>query len=149
VNGSASDRPVLFAYDGSDFAKAAIEVAGRELPAGRPAIVITVWQPLEAIPFGGLAAAGTNEEVDKGVEEQAMQVAEEGAELAKAAGFDAKPLTERGTPTWRSIIDAADEKDASLIVLGSHGRTGIKELMLGSVAGAVASHTKRAVLIAH
>ena len=149
MNGSASDRPVLFAYDGSDFAKAAIEVAARELPAGRPAIVITVWQPLEAIPFGGLAAAGTNEEVDKGVEEQAMQVAEEGAELAKATGFDAKPLTERGTPTWRSIVDAADEKDASLIVLGSHGRTGIMELMLGSVAGAVASHTKRAVLIAH
>jgi nucleotide-binding universal stress UspA family protein len=149
VNGSASDRPVLFAYDGSDFAKAAIEVAGRELAAGRAAIVITVWQPLEAIPNGGIAAAGTNEEVDRGVAEQAMEVAEEGVELAKAAGFDATPLTERGTPTWRLIVDAADEKDASLIVLGSHGRTGIKELMLGSVAGAVASHSKRAVLIAH
>jgi nucleotide-binding universal stress UspA family protein len=147
VNGSASDRPVLFAYDGSDFAKAAIEVAGRQLGSGRPAIVLTVWQPLEAVPFSGVA--GTNQEIDDGFAEQAMQVAEEGAELAKAAGFDARPLTERGTPTWRSIVDAADEKDASLIVLGSHGRTGIMELMLGSVAGAVASHTKRAVLIAH
>lgn len=149
MNASASDRPVLFAYDGSSFAKSAIEVAGRELGSGRPAIVLTVWQPLEAIPFGGVAAAGTNEEVDKGVAEQATGVAEEGAELAKAAGFDAEALIERGTPTWQLIVEAADEKDASVIVLGSHGRTGIKELMLGSVAGAVASHSKRAVLISH
>jgi nucleotide-binding universal stress UspA family protein len=149
VHASASDRPVLFAYDGSDFAKSAIEVAGRELGPGRPAIVITIWQPLESIPFGGIAAAGTNEEVDKGVAAQAAQVAEEGAELAKAAGFDARPQTERGTPTWRLIVEAADQTNTSLIVLGSHGRTGIKELMLGSVAGAVASHSKRAVLISH
>jgi nucleotide-binding universal stress UspA family protein len=149
VNGSASDRPILFAYDGSDFAKRAIEAAGSELGAGRTAIVITVWQPLEAIPFVGMTAPGANEEVDKGVAEQAMEVAEEGAELAKAAGFDAEPLIERGTPTWQLIVEAADQKDASLIVLGSHGRTGIKELMLGSVAGAVASHSKRAVLISH
>jgi nucleotide-binding universal stress UspA family protein len=145
----ASDRPVLFAYDGSDFAKAAIELAGNELGGGRPAFVVTVWQPLEAIPFGGLATPGTSEEVDKGLDGQAMKVAEEGAELAKAAGFDAKPMTERGTPTWKLIIDAAEENDASVIVIGSHGRSGIKEVLLGSVAGAVASHSKRAVLISH
>jgi nucleotide-binding universal stress UspA family protein len=144
---NASDRPVLFAYDGSDFAKRAIEVAGSELGPGRKAIVITVWQPLEAVQFSGFA--GTNEEIDKGVADRAAEVAEEGVELAKAAGFDAEPLTERGTPTWQLVVDAAEQRDASLIVLGSHGRTGIKELMLGSVAGAVASHTRRAVLIAH
>jgi nucleotide-binding universal stress UspA family protein len=48
-----------------------------------------------------------------------------------------------------SASDRPGQTDASLIVLGSHGRTGIKELMLGSVAGAVPSHTRRAVLIAH
>jgi nucleotide-binding universal stress UspA family protein len=147
VTGSPPDGPVLFAYDGSDFAKTAIEVAGRQLGSGRPAIVLTVWQPLEAVPFSGVA--GTNQEIDDGFAKQAMQVAEEGAGLAKAAGFDARPQTERGTPTWRLIVDAGDKTDASLIVLGSHGRSGIKELMLGSVAGAVASHSGRAVLIAH
>jgi nucleotide-binding universal stress UspA family protein len=149
VNSSGSPGPVLFAYDGSDFAKAAIDVAARELGPGRQAIVVTVWQPLEALPFGGLAMPTTNEDVDKGLGEEAMKVAEEGAELAKAAGFEAAAVTERGTPTWRLIVEAAEQKDASLIVLGSHGRTGITELTLGSVAGAVASHSRRAVLIAH
>jgi hypothetical protein len=47
------DSPVLFAYDGSDQAKAAIEVAGQQLSPGRKAIVLTVWQPLgAALPFG-------------------------------------------------------------------------------------------------
>jgi nucleotide-binding universal stress UspA family protein len=147
VSDSPSDGPVLFAYDGSDFAKTAIEVAGRQLGSGRPAIVLTVWQPLEAVPFSGVP--GTNQEIDDGFAKQAMQVAEQGSELAKAAGFDARPQAERGTPTWRLIVDAGDQSDASLIVLGSHGRSGVKELMLGSVAGAVASHSKRPVLIAH
>ena len=36
--------PVLFAYDGSRLAKAAIAEAGRQLPAGRDALVLTVWR---------------------------------------------------------------------------------------------------------
>jgi nucleotide-binding universal stress UspA family protein len=146
---STSDGPVLFAYDGSDFAKSAIEVAGRELLGDRAAIVLTVWEPLEGIPFGGTVSAGTNEEVNRGLVEQATQVAEEGVELAKAAGFDAKSLLERGIVIWKLIVDAADQNDAAMIVLGSHGRSGVKAVLLGSVATAVASHTKRPVLIAH
>ena len=53
------------------------------------------------------------------------------------------------TPTWKGIVKFADEYDASLIVLGSHGRTGLADALLGSVAGAVAGHTKRSVLITH
>ena len=36
--------PVLFAYDGSELAKLAIEQAGRELAPGREALVVCVWQ---------------------------------------------------------------------------------------------------------
>jgi nucleotide-binding universal stress UspA family protein len=146
---SNPDGPVLFAYDGSDFANSAIEVAGRELRGGRQAIVLTVWGPLEGIPFGSTVSRGINEEVDRGLVEEATRVTEEGVELARAAGFDATSLVVRGDPIWKLIIEVADQKDAALIVLGSHGRTGIAAVMLGSVAGAVASHSKRPVLISH
>ena len=46
-------------------------------------------------------------------------------------------------------MQSADEHDASIVVMGSHGRTGISRVLLGSVAGAAASHTARPVLIAH
>jgi nucleotide-binding universal stress UspA family protein len=54
-----------------------------------------------------------------------------------------------GDPIWRSIVDTADERDASIVVLGSHGRTGIGLALQGSVAAATARHTERPVLIAH
>ena len=149
VTPSSSDGSVLFAYDGSDFAKSAIAVAGRELKGDRSAIVMTVWGPLEGVPFGSTVSRGINEEVDRGLVEEATRVTEEGVELAKAAGFDATSHVERGDPIWKLIVDAADQHDAAVIVLGSHGRTGVMAVLLGSVAGAVASHSKRPVLIAH
>ena len=78
-----------------------------------------------------------------------MQTAAEGASLADAAGFRAQSLTIEAAPTWKAIVDLADDHDASLIVLGSHGRNGVADLLLGSVAGAVAAHSRRSVLITH
>jgi nucleotide-binding universal stress UspA family protein len=39
--------------------------------------------------------------------------------------------------------------DAGLVVIGSRGLSGIKHVVLGSVAAAVAQHSKRAIFIAH
>jgi nucleotide-binding universal stress UspA family protein len=43
----------------------------------------------------------------------------------------------------------ADEHGARLIVLGSHGRSGLSGVFVGSVAAAVAQHSPRSVLIVH
>lgn len=142
------DGLVLFAYDGSDQAKAAIEVAGQQLGAGRKAVVLTVWQPLgAALPFGSIGDGAAD--LEASVETETRSVADEGATRAESAGFEATPLAQNGTPIWRTIVDAADEHDASLVVMGSHGRTGIGMVLLGSVAAAVARHTDRPVLIVH
>ena len=57
--------PVLFAYDGSELAGHAITEAGRELRAGRDAVVLTVWEPFNVgfLPVGGTEfdAAGADE----------------------------------------------------------------------------------------
>jgi nucleotide-binding universal stress UspA family protein len=141
-----SDSPILIAYDGSDYAKGAIEQAAEQLGNGRRAIVLTVWQPFGAAFVGvGVAPVG----LEEGIENDARRVADEGARLAREAGFDAEPAVERGDPVWQRIVEAADERDAGVVVLGSHGRTGIELVLIGSVAGAVAAHTERPVLIAH
>jgi hypothetical protein len=98
---SDTDTPVLFAYDGSDHAKAAIEQAGQQLRTGRSALVLTVWQPLQSIPFAQLAVIP--DEVAEAMAEEARQTAAEGVGLAKAAGFDAEPLVEVGAPIWVRI----------------------------------------------
>jgi len=144
----AGSGPVMFAYDGSDLAKLAISDAGEQLAAGRDALVLTVWQPFDVgfIPTAGLSfdAAQVAE-----VKRAAEQTAADGASLAHAAGFRAHGLALESRPTWKAIVACADEHQASLIVLGSHGRSGLSDVLVGSVAAAVASHSRRSVLIVH
>ena len=146
--GNDSGGPVLFAFDGSDHARAAIEVAGRELRTGRRAIVLTVWEPLESIPFWGVPMGVVTSDATDAVVERARKVAAEGVELAAAAGFDAEPLVREGTPVWAGIVRAADDQDAAIIVMGSHGRGGVAYAVMGSVATAVAHHSERPVMVA-
>jgi nucleotide-binding universal stress UspA family protein len=142
-----SDGRILFAYDGSDPAKDAIREAARQLSSGRAGIVLTVWEPLAAHPFAGEAAAWGVLEDD--FEEEAARVAEEGARLARSVGFDAMPLAQSGMPVWERIVSSAADHDAGIVVMGSHGRTGIGLVLMGSVAAAVSRHTERPVLIVH
>jgi len=141
-----SAGPVLIAYDGSDLAAFAIERAGRELAPGREALVVVVWHPADVgfVPVDGRhlhAAAGYE------VQEAAEQTAAAGASLAEAAGFRARGLAVEATPTWQGIVDAAEEHKASLIVFGSHRRTGLKGHLAGSVTAATMAHAGAAVLV--
>lgn len=137
--------PVVFAYDGSDLAKAAIAEAARQLPGKRDALVLTVWRTYNVgflpEPDAKFDAACADE-----VKQAAEQTAAHGASLAEAAGFRAQVSAVEGTPVWKTIIDTADDHRASLIVLGSRRRAALG-LVAGSVAGAVASRSPRPVLI--
>jgi nucleotide-binding universal stress UspA family protein len=145
---AGSSGLVVCAYDGSELATLAIQETGRLLGAGREALVLTVWEPfsLGFLPVGEL-------QIDAAHVDQVRQAAEEtaahGASVAQGAGFRALSMSVRATPTWRGIIEVADERDASLIALGSHGRTGLASVVIGSVASAVAAHSRRTVLIVH
>jgi nucleotide-binding universal stress UspA family protein len=140
--------PIVFAYDGSDLAKLAIDEAGQQLAPGRDALALTVWQPFDIgfLPVGGLEFDAA--QIDD-VRKAAELTAAEGASLAEAAGFRAQSVAIEASPSWKAIAELADDRDASLIVLGSHGRNGVADLLLGSVAGAVAAHSRRSVLITH
>ena len=138
--------PVLFAYDGSSQAKPAVREAARQLGPGRRAIVMTAWEPPELVPYGGPGYPDA-EELEGRLEANAGKLADEGAEIARSVGFGATPLATNGSPVWRTIVDTAEEHDAGIIVMGSHGRTGIGLALMGSVASNVVRHAERPVLV--
>ena len=140
-----SEGPILICYDGSAGAHHAIAVAGTLL-AGRSAVVVAVG-PLDLVAETYAAAGSGAGDVNRAVFEGTLAQAEEGAALARQAGFDAKPRADVETPAWRGIIEVADEIDAAVIVLGSEGRTGLRELLEGSVSHDVAEHAQRPVLV--
>ncbi|MDX1892092.1 universal stress protein [Mycolicibacterium sp. 050158] len=137
---------VLFAYDGSDLAAFAITQAATQLGPRRDALVVCVWQPVDV----GFTPAGTGHfDADRAtdVRRAAEVTAAHGAALAEEAGFSARSLAVEAAPTWKGIVAAADEHDASLIVLGPHRRSGMLGHLQGSVAAAVLAHSPRPVLI--
>jgi nucleotide-binding universal stress UspA family protein len=140
--------PAIFAYDGSDLAGYAIEQAGIQLAPGREALVVCVWQPADVgfVPVEGrnLHAAAANE-----VEEAAKETAARGVDIAEKAGFDARPLTVEAAPTWKGLVQVAEEHKCGLIVLGSHQRSGLLGHLAGSVAAATVSHFESSVLVIH
>jgi nucleotide-binding universal stress UspA family protein len=139
---------VLFAYDGSELAKHAISEGAALLGTDREAIVVTVWQPFN-VGFVPAPALQFNAAQIEEVRHAAEHTAAEGASLAEAAGFRADSMAIEGAPAWKELIGVAEDRGSEVIVLGSHGRRSLVEAVLGSVAGAVASHFGRSVLIAH
>lgn len=144
----AATGPVLFAYDGSDLAKMAIAESADVLNHGRDALVLTVWQPFN-VGFVSPRELRINAAAADEVSAAANETAEQGARLAEESGFEAQSMALEAAPAWKGIVETADEHDASLIVLGSHGRSGLGSVLIGSVAEAVAAHSRRPVLIMH
>lgn len=138
--------PVVFAYDGSELAKCAIKYAARELGAGRCAVVVCVWQTAN-VGFTPVDSKGFDADKATEVRRAAERTAAHGAFLAAQAGFDADSMAVESAPTWKGIVKAADDLDASLIVLGPHRRSGLLGVLQGSVAAAVIAHTTKPVLV--
>lgn len=142
-----NDANVLICYDGSDSAKLAIDAAA-EILGARRAVVLDVGPPLTAAEslavMAPVAPGAAFEDLN---EDDARQRAQVGADRARRAGFDAEARAGLAAPTWQGIVDVADEIDAAVIVLGSRGLNGARELLEGSVSHEVAQHAGRPLLI--
>jgi len=119
---------ILIATDGSmhsDFASnEAITIAKR---SGSTLIVLSVAKKDENLP-----AAKVNVDMVK--------------EVAQKEGIKVETLTLKGVP-HEVIVNTAAQKKAGLIVVGSHGRTGITKILMGSVTERVIGHAESAVLV--
>jgi nucleotide-binding universal stress UspA family protein len=141
------DAPILICYDGSEGARRAIDAAA-ELLGPRRAVVLDVGPLVTAVEsltvLAPVAPSAAFEELN---EDDTRERASAGAEQARRAGFDAEARAGLAAPTWGGIVDVADEIDAAVIVLGSRGLKGARELVEGSVSHEVAEHAGRPVLI--
>jgi nucleotide-binding universal stress UspA family protein len=138
-------KPILLATDGSPTAAAAAEEA-IELAqmVDAPLVVATVWQvsyePI-GVGFGPIIP-----DLDAVGSKKALEVVEEAAAEARAAGIETETVVRRGVPA-QEICAIADAEDARLIVLGSHGWGAMRRALFGSVSTSVLHHARRPVLV--
>jgi nucleotide-binding universal stress UspA family protein len=144
---------IVLAYDGSASATHAITTA-HELLGDVPATVVHVWDPpvdfLPTDPFGGLQTWSPTQvaELEGLILERANRILEDGVTLARQAGFDADGRLERTSDApWKGILEAADDVDAKLIIVGARGHSTVESLVLGAVSNAIVHHSKRAVMV--
>jgi nucleotide-binding universal stress UspA family protein len=79
--------------------------------------------------------------------QRAQQILAAASNLATKAGASSETLHRSGDNTYAVILEVASEKNMDLIVLGSHGRTGVSAVLLGSVTMKVLAQTTKPVLI--
>jgi nucleotide-binding universal stress UspA family protein len=139
---------VLLAIDNSEYSVDAIkEVAKRPWPPKAIVRVISVVEPLPP-PAAELwyDASGSLERVQQKMTKRATELTQKTSERLKRKGLVIESAVRQGDA--RSVIvNEARKWSADLIVLGSHGYTGIKRLLLGSVASSVVSHAPCSVEI--
>jgi nucleotide-binding universal stress UspA family protein len=141
------DAPILICYDGSEGAGRAIDAAA-DLLGRRRAVVLDIGPPLtQAESLAALSPVVPGAAIEELNQAEALVRARAGAEHARRAGFEAEEQAAIAAPLWEGIVDAADEIDAAVIVIGSRGLEGVRERLEGSVSHAVAQHAGRPVLI--
>jgi nucleotide-binding universal stress UspA family protein len=139
-------RHILIPTDGSELAEHGV-AHGLALAKslGAKASVIFVVEPLSEMTGPHfLQALATYIELRK---EQAKSVLDRAANAAKEAGVPCETIqVENGQP-HQAIIAAAQDKGCDLIVMSSHGRSGLSMLLIGSVTNKVLTHAKTPVLV--
>ncbi len=81
------------------------------------------------------------------IEEHVAECLAAAQQQADAAGVPCATLSTKHEQPWRAILDAAALEDCDLIMMASHGRSGLGALLLGSEAQKVLTHSKIPVLI--
>jgi nucleotide-binding universal stress UspA family protein len=138
---------ILICYDGSEESGHAIDAAAALL-GSRRAVVLDVGPVLtEAESVAAISSVVPGTAFEDLNLDSALERARAGVERAEAAGFTAEPRGELDAPTWQGIVDVADEIDAAVIVIGSRGLKGAREVFEGSTSHNVAEHARRPVLI--
>jgi nucleotide-binding universal stress UspA family protein len=134
-----SIQRILFA---TDFSSASGKAFDRAIDLakdnGAQLTVAHVYEPPSRLSLDGYVLPQVYDEFEAALREEAEKQLAPLVSRAAKAGVQAQSLLVKGIP-YRAIARAAKTSNADLVVLGTHGRTGVARLFLGSVAARVIS----------
>jgi nucleotide-binding universal stress UspA family protein len=140
---------ILLAVDGTEFSQAATQTLASQLrPEGVEVLVLCVVEPhiFSIPPQMAEGYAPEQEAVLKEELQHARESVNQASKVLCSAGFNLKTRVVEAEAR-NGILDVAEEWRADLIVLGSHGRKGLRRFLLGSVAEFVARHARCSICI--
>jgi nucleotide-binding universal stress UspA family protein len=139
-------KTILYPTDFSDVSKNALKYI-KQLKEGGTKTVILLHvldqRSLHAIDqLSGVDGPTLEQEILIRAEKEIEEIEDD----LKQHGFKVKTMLQTGFPV-REILKVENEEDVSIIVIGSHGKSNLEEMFLGSVSEKVARKCKKPVLI--
>jgi nucleotide-binding universal stress UspA family protein len=139
-------RRIMHPTDFSPASRPAFDKAIAMAKADRAELtVVHVLSPVMPVPGDGYISPKVYDEIAASSKAWAQKELDRRVKKAKGAGVRARALLLDGVP-HEQIIRAAKSRRADLLVLGTHGRSGLAKLFIGSVAGRVVSSAPCPVL---
>jgi len=139
---------ILVGIDESPFSEAALEyVKKMKWPEGTEISLLSALQPLiNSYAMVELPMPATIEDATREVQQARQEAVARLERGLRDRGFKCEAHIISGDPRTE-LVEAAKHQRADLLVVGSHGRTGLTKLLLGSVASHVVTHAPCSVLV--
>lgn len=137
---------IVIGVDESPHSWAAVQFVKRNpWPAGSSLRIVAASPPV-FLATGETAAPNAIVEIIRQQEMAARELAERASSELRGCSLEVTSVMVPADPR-SALIDEARQNHADLIVVGSHGRSGLSKLLLGSVAAHVVSHAPCSVLV--
>ncbi|MGV3497467.1 MAG: universal stress protein [Hydrogenophaga sp.] len=143
-------KRILLATDGSKLSQKAVDHAlGLADLTGAEVVALKIVPRYPQTYFeGGVAlAAAEIARIEKQWQAEAMETVNAVKALGQKREVKVKPVTAKGDLVAEAVIATAKRQKCDLIVMASHGRRGIKRLLLGSETQQVLTHSHIPVLV--
>ena len=141
---------ILVATDGSALSKNAVRSSidlAAAIGAELVAIHVVPRYPMSYFEGGITVSAEEISRTEKSWAEKGQAVVDGVREAARVKGVKAKTVVDRSDLVAQSIMAAAGKYKCDLVVMASHGRKGIKRILLGSETQQVLTHSSIPVLV--
>jgi nucleotide-binding universal stress UspA family protein len=141
-------KHILLPTDGSELATAALKrgiALAKEM--GATVTLIGVIEELHVLTANPAGLHQSLAKLEAAAEEQLRASIAAGVASARAAGVEAKSIIVRDVDPAGEITRLAEREGCDLIALASHGRRGLRKLVLGSVTQRVVSAATVPVLV--
>lgn len=138
-------KRILVPVDGSEQSKKALSYVLSEFPDAETTL-INVIDPIDVGYSSAVGMPGYSEEWYEESKATAEELFQEAQKTGDEHGTTFSTATELGRPS-QVIVNYAEENDFDQIVMGSHGRSGVSRILLGSVAETVVRRSPMPVTV--
>jgi nucleotide-binding universal stress UspA family protein len=138
---------IMIAVDGSSSSEPVVEfVARMRWPAGSRVLVVSIANAAASMVGASFEASAASAEIEAIDVREHEELVSRASQALRDVGMPCETKVVLGEPA-NALLQAVRDEGVDLLVMGSHGRTGLSKLLLGSVSAHLVGHSPCSVLV--